>query len=76
MVDNVVTSKEVYEVKTSDEIQWGTIQVGIVTVIGWALVTYVAMPDATAIAAAGVVSAVARPVLGYLLSWLPQKERN
>lgn len=59
-----------YNVNVWLESQWAGIQTGIITVLGWVFMTYTAMDNIVALAAAGVIATLARPVIGWLLGRL------
>ena len=62
-----------YEVKTEAEGIWFAVQLAAATATGWALLAWTGMDAMTVMPIAGAVGSIARPVLGYLVSWLPKR---
>lgn len=60
-----------YEVKTGAEAIWLSVQTAIAALVGWGL-TFGGMDTVAIVLVASAVGSVARPVLGYLMRFLPK----
>ena len=61
-----------YEIKTGPEGIWLSIQTAVAAVVGWALSAQADMETVGIVIIAGAVGSTARPVLGYLIRFLPK----
>lgn len=61
-----------YDIKTGPEGVWFAVQTAIAAVSGWALLAYTGMDATAVVIVAGAAGSVARPVLGYLVRFLPK----
>jgi len=62
-----------YEVKTGAESVWLSVQTAIAAVIGWQLSAQTDMDTTAIVIVASAIGSAARPVLGYLIAWLPRR---
>lgn len=62
-----------YDVKTGAESVWLSLQTAIAAVIGWQLSVRTDMDTTAIVIVASAIASAARPVLGYLIGWLPRR---
>jgi hypothetical protein len=62
-----------YDIRTGPEGVWGVLGLAAATLTGWALLGWTDMDAVTVIPLAGAAGSVVRPVLAYVISFLPQR---
>lgn len=63
-----------YDIKTGPEGIWLAVQTAAAGLTGWALDGNTDMDTVLIVIVAGAVGSVARPVLGYLIGFLPKRK--
>ena len=62
-----------YEVKTGAESVWLSIQTAIAALVGWGMASQTDMDTVGIVLVASAIGSAARPVLGYLIGFLPKR---
>jgi hypothetical protein len=62
-----------YNIEKGPEGVWGVLGLAAATLTGWALLGWTDMDAMTVIPLAGAAGSVVRPVLAYVIGWLPKR---